>query len=134
MPPIPRVKTFLVADQVFRQEGTKKWCIVGVFDRIMSPHFPAVHPCLGVYLKLCDAEGEYRVGVEFQDSSGRCLARLDGHLRMTNRLDEAELGFQTNNLTIPNPGTYFLKLFFNGEPSEGPDVRIEAVKLDAKAV
>jgi uncharacterized protein DUF6941 len=128
MKPRPLVKSFLIADQVFRQEGNNKWCIVGIFDTIAAAGFPTAHPSLGLYLQLSDAEGRYDLRLELQDSSSRCLAVLGSvQLEVGNRLANVELGFQGYNLVIPSAGNYFLNLFIDGDPS-GVDIRLHAIQ------
>lgn len=84
-PPLPSVKNFIIADQVFRQEGGK-WCMIGIFDTIVCPRLPTLHQSLGLYLTVADAEGEYEVRVELEDAEGRCLARMTPvKLKMTHR-------------------------------------------------
>ena len=61
----PVVKAFLIADKVMREEGTKKWSVIGIFDRISSKNFPCIHPGLALYIRLSNAEGEYNVKIEF---------------------------------------------------------------------
>lgn len=132
-PPLPSIKSFLVADQVFQQAGSGKWCLIGVFDAILAVSYPVIHPSLGLYFKLADAEGNYKLSVEFHDSSGRCLSPLPAiEVRVADRLKEGGLGLQTSNLMIPAPGRYFFKLFFNGEAAV-TDIPIEAKLLEASS-
>jgi hypothetical protein len=122
---VPEVKSFVIADQVFRQESGK-WCIIGVFDRILSSQFPARHPSMGLWLKLADASGKYSVRLEFQDSTGRVLSRVAGlQLDVQDRMAEPEVGIQTQNLMLPSPGAYFVKLFFNDHLAK-TDIQITA--------
>ncbi len=121
----PVIKSFLIADSVF-QTSEGKWCIIGVFDRIFAPSFPALHYSLGVFIKLADAEGDYKVDVEFYDGSSRCLAKMTPlRLQIKDRASEFGFGIQTYGLPIPAPGIYFLRVLFNGEPAIG-DIRLEA--------
>lgn len=123
MAAVPEVKSFVIADQVFRQESGK-WCIIGVFDRMLVPQFPARHPSLGLWLKLADAQGTYTLRLEFQDAHGRVLSRVGGlELEVRDRLAEPEIGIQTHNLPLSSPGTYFIKLFFNDQPAKA-DIRM----------
>lgn len=121
----PSIKNALVADQVFRQEGGK-WCVIGVFDTIWANRFPVVHPSLGIFVRVSDAEGTYALRVELQDSTGKCIAAVgEVALKVDHRLAEADLGIQTHNLPIPAAGTYFLRFLFNGVAVPA-DVRLNA--------
>jgi hypothetical protein len=125
------VKSFLIADQVFQQEGTMKWCIIGTFSAIACRRFPALHPSLGLYLKLADMAGEYRVRVEFQDSNGACLAKLQGvTIEVKDRQSEVGLGLQGHSLVLPKPGMYYLRVFFNDEEAEDQDIRLQVLRME----
>ena len=60
------------------------------------------------------------------------LSRVDAKLNVASRLVETGVGIQTHNLPFPAPGTYFMKLFFNGEPSD-TDIRLQVVKMQVKS-
>ena len=132
MPNRPVLKNFLIADTVFRQD-TGKWCIIGVFNGIVAARFPVLHPSLGLFLTLGDAEGDYAVRVEFRNNRDQVLGAFEGvSLKIANRLQDAHFGIQTHNLAIPAAGRYFFKLFFNQEPVLG-DIPVDAVLLEAKS-
>jgi hypothetical protein len=115
VPAPPSVSAFLLADQVF-QQASGKWCAIGIFSRIYAPQFPCLHFSLGLLVVLADAEGEYRVKVQFCDSHEREIAKFEGiKLVVKNRHDSVEFGIQTNQLPIATPGRYFFRLFFNDE-------------------
>ena len=130
MPTLPNVKTFLIADQVFPQ-ASGKWCVIGVFDRIVAARFPVVHPSLGLFLTISDAEGDYEVKVEFRNEESKVLAEFGG-IRLTapHRLATVPFGVQTDNLKLPAPGRYSFVPYFNGEPVVTGDIHLEAVHLE----
>jgi len=112
----PEIKSFLIADMVTQEKTTNKWSAIGIFDRIGSRNFPCIHPSLGLYIRLADAEGDYDIRVEFCDASGRKLALFGGiRLSVSSRLISPDFGIQTRSLPIPKPGKYTFNLFFNNE-------------------
>jgi len=131
-PPLPHLRDFLIADQVFQQSGGK-WCIIGVFDRVSAHRFPAVHHSLGLYLRLSDARGDYDVRVEMEDSSGRRLAKIEG-IKLSTKDPLAEVGFgiQAHGLPLPAPGTYYFKLFFNDQVF-AEDIKLTAVEVPERS-
>jgi hypothetical protein len=123
----PRVKSILVADQVFQQAETGKWCLVGIFDSIAAASYPNLHPSLGVYLRLTGFHGAAEVQLSFEESSGERLAWIGAFkVELADPLAVVEIGFQTHGLLIPKSGTYFLRPFFDGEPSDA-DIKLTAV-------
>lgn len=118
MTPLPHVKSWIIADQVFQQAGSGKWCIIGVFDQIHCLKFPASHPSLGLWLHLADALGEYAIRLELLDENEQVIARLPAAIRLTveDRMQPVYVGLQTQNMLLPRPGTYFLRVFCNEQP------------------
>lgn len=128
MHPSPVIKSFLIADHVFRQEGGK-WCIIGVFDRIFAPRFPCLHPSLGLFVLASEAVGRLDVRLELRDHKDRVLSTLQGQtIEIGSPLDVVSFGIQTAGLPIPAAGRYFFKLYFNGRPAVS-DIHFDAVAL-----
>jgi hypothetical protein len=123
----PHIKSFLIADQVF-QQTSRKWCVIGIFDRIWVRRFPSLHPSVGLYLQVSDAEGDYDVKVSFQTIDGTPLAQLTGvSFSVKDPLVAPGFGVQAHNLPLPAPGTYLFKVFFNDQESAA-DIRLEVVE------
>lgn len=116
MPPTPVVKAFLLADSVLQDRATGKWTVVGIFDRLLAAAFPCVHPNLAIYVKLADAQGRYRVRLEFRDSEDRLVTSLEGiELEVPDRLKTFDFGLPTSGLRLEKPGRYQFQLCLNGE-------------------
>ena len=110
----PVIKAFLIADKVLQEKNTNKWCAIGIFDRIYAPQFPCIHTNLALYIRLGDAQGKYKVKIEFCDSADRVLAKFENiEIDIPSRLACPDFGINTTNLLIPAPGKYCFKLYFN---------------------
>jgi hypothetical protein len=128
VPLTPKLQSLLIADTVFQQKSGK-WCVIGIFDRILVKQFPALHHSLGLFIVVSDAQGEYNVKVEFRNSSDQILALFEGiKLNIQDRLANVGFGVQTHNLVIPSPGKYYFKLYLNDEFLD--DRLVEAVKME----
>lgn len=115
VPPLPSVRSFMMADHVFRQ-ASEKWCLIGVFNEIAAPRFPIMHHSLGLFVEISDAEGENEVAIDFCNAGFQVLSPLRGiRIQVRVRLRSAYIGIQTYNLPIPAPGRYFFKLYFGKE-------------------
>ena len=113
---MPEVKSFLVADTVLQEKGTNKWSVIGVFDQVVGPQFPLARSGVGLYIKLADADGRYKLRIEFRDGEDKCLTFLDGiEIATQGPVSSLDLGVQTQNLVIPKPGRYHFMLYINGE-------------------
>ena len=112
----PEIISFLIADKVFQEKGTNKWNAIGIFDKIYVDRFPCVYASLGLYFRVSDAEGEYKIRVEFCDDNDKRLALFEGmRLSVKSRLANPDFGIQTRGLPIQKPGKHFFNLYFNDE-------------------
>jgi len=125
---LPSVKSFLIADSVFPQ-ASGKWCIIGVFNTITTPRFPALHPALGLFLQLTDVPlGTHEIHMTFLDSGKRQLAvSSTTTIENGNPLGMVEIGMQAGNLLIPAEGIYFIEILFDNQ-SLNTDIRLKAQK------
>jgi hypothetical protein len=129
VPIVPKIKSFLIADTVIREQNTNKWSVIGIFERIFSLSFPCRHHSLALYIRLIDGEGEFNIRVEFCDDSNARLAAFEGlKLNIHSRLVSPEIGIQTYNLPIPRPGKYNFHLYFNDELAE-ISIPLEVVQM-----
>ncbi|MBF0620254.1 MAG: hypothetical protein HQL19_08830 [Candidatus Omnitrophica bacterium] len=112
--PKPQIISFLIADHIIQEGASHKWSVIGIFDRITAVKFPCLQQNLALYVKFCDAEGEYDVRVEFTDTQAHKLGAFGGiKLRVASRLEHPDFGVVTRSLAIPAPGKYNFDLYFN---------------------
>jgi len=123
---LPVTKSLLIADSVFRQ-ASGKWCIIGVFDRIIARSFPVLHPSLGLFLQISDVlPGEHQISMAFKDSQENTIAvSPEVRLVVKDRLARIGIGLQTHNLLIPREDTYFIEVLFD-------DSHLEEIRLQAE--
>jgi hypothetical protein len=98
------------------EEGTKKKTLVGIFDRVWSAGFPARYEAT-LYARLTDAEGSYRLRVEFVHvSTDRLLAEaeLKEAIVLQNRLAFHEVIIKIEPAIVDQPGLYEYRLYANG--------------------
>lgn len=112
----PKVKAFLICDQVIRSTDGK-YTIVGVFRRVHAPQFPVFHARFGLYLMLGELNGKYDFTIQFIDpGDGTVLGRADMKgVEYRNPLDDFETGLNLPGLQFPRAGTFEVHLLVNGE-------------------
>lgn len=126
----PKVKAFLVCDQVIRSTDGK-WSVIGVFRRVHSPQFPVFHARFGIYVMLGEMNGTYDLVIEFVDpaeSLSLGKAELRG-LKHNRPLEDFETGINLPGLQFPKEGTYEIHLSVNGDLLHVDT--LHAVKVDA---
>ncbi len=112
----PKVKAFLICDQVIRSTDGK-YTIVGVFRRVHAPQFPVFHARFGLYLMLGELNGKYDFTIKFIDpADGNELGRADMKgIEYRNPLDDFETGLNLPGLQFTRAGTFEVHLVVNGE-------------------
>ncbi len=116
MNPKPEIITFLIADQVIQEKGTNKWSAIGIFDHICADQFPFIYQSMGLYIKLTDAQGDYKIRIEIVDPQHHKVSVFEGiNLKIDSRLSSMDLGIQTRNLHLPKPDNYHIDLYFNDQ-------------------
>lgn len=126
----PIVKSFIIADTVIQDRLTGKWSIIGVFDRVMAPSFPVVHPTVALYLRLSDAQGRYRMRVEFRDASDRRVGLFEGiEIEVKDPAQAIEVGLPTHMLPLEKPGKYQFQLFINDEFASSAELTVIQVAI-----
>jgi hypothetical protein len=111
----PKVKAFLICDQVIRSTDGK-YSIIGVFRRVHAPTFPVFHARFGVYLMLGEMNGEYNFTIEFNDpSEGQTLAKAELRgVKHHKPLEDFETGINLPGLQFTKEGTFEVHLSCNG--------------------
>lgn len=110
---VPYLVAALVCDAAATDPTTRKKSLIGIFDRLWVDRFPAQRP-LSVYIRLTDAEGEYKIEVRFvQVSSGQALASAVGQARIDNRLNSLDMVMDSPPLPIPDEGRYEFQIYAN---------------------
>lgn len=116
MAPPLLIHSFLIADAVIQDRQTGKWTVVGIFDKIYGASFPCVHPSLALYVKFADAQGRYRVKVEFRDSEDKLISAFERiEFEVKDRLRGGDFGVATHGLPLEKPGRYQFQLYLNDE-------------------
>ncbi|MCA8936293.1 MAG: hypothetical protein KDB68_08795 [Planctomycetes bacterium] len=112
----PKVKAFLICDQVIRSTDGK-YSIIGIFRRVHAPNFPVFHARFGVYLMLGDMNGEYDFTIEFVDpTEGNTLAKAELRgVKHQKPLEDFETGINLPGLQFPKDGTFEIHLVCNGD-------------------
>ena len=112
----PKVKAFLICDQVIRSTDGK-YSIIGVFRRIHAPEFPVFHARFGLYMMLGELNGKYNFGIEFLDPKDQSvLGRAElKNVVHRNPLEDFETGINLPGLQFLRPDTYEVHLTCNGD-------------------
>jgi len=110
----------LIADKIIREERTHKVHILGTFNNILSAKFPTVHDRMHIYLALTNGTpGQHRARIEIvyidetADMTETELARMDGQLAFSDKLQVLEFNMELRHVTFPKPGTLDIRFYLD---------------------
>lgn len=109
----------IFADKVFREDETKKVCIIGIFSEIRGVEFPVMHPLMAIYQRFTDMISPVQSGCfEFRylDGEGEPLFRAEGPINAnSDRLGFTDVIFNINGLVFPRPGRIEVSFSLDGD-------------------
>lgn len=107
-------QALLTCDSVAHDPSTGKITLYGVFDRVSSLTFPAMHPLLAIYWK-CLVRGPGRVGVSILRPDGSTLADLEPVEHAKEGEHSLQGTYTIGGLELPAEGRYVLSLRYNNK-------------------
>jgi len=114
--PVPKTNAMLVCDYVITEQGSKKKSLIGIFENIGASKFPFIHPTLSVYIKLTEANGNFRFRLELIDLKTNIVignGLLPHDIAIANPLMAHELVFNLRGLKFSHPGEYEFRIYAN---------------------
>jgi hypothetical protein len=115
--PEPIVLSINICDSIIRDEATKKVSLIGLFNIIRAPNFPAFHQTMHVYVALTNGHGKYKTEIRFCDTKEQAIAGIEGELNFQSPLQVVELNLPPwTGLRLEEEGTYFVEVLCDGKP------------------
>jgi hypothetical protein len=113
----PKVRALLFCDAAVKDRANGKTTLVGIFDRVIAPSYPATCGEFVVHSRLTDLNGSYDFDVvllapDLATVVGRITFRP--RVTMKNPLHLLELTATVVGVRLPAPGRYAVRLMYNG--------------------
>ncbi len=113
---LPDLQSSLLCDDV-RQERNGKFILIGLFDAIAVPAFPAVFQRICLVNRWCCGEGEFAQRSRIYKPDGRTLLLEGKDVGVTlpdNEATATSVEFFLN-VRIEAAGTYWVEILLNGD-------------------
>src|SRR5216684_2597000 len=103
-----------ICDYAFPGQNGKP-CIIGIFDRIGAPAFPAAHPLMAIAIQLRGTAHEMiPIKIELGRPNGDVLVKMEGQI-VVNEGGGAFINFNLVNTQFPEAGRYTVKVSSTGK-------------------
>lgn len=104
----------VVCERVIIEQGTGNKTLVGVFNAITSPVFPAVHPFLSIYLSLTNGSGSKNVELRLVRGAGVVIA-ASSTVEFDTPNAVVEIIYRFRNVAFLEPGMHSFEVYADEE-------------------
>jgi hypothetical protein len=115
--PLPLPLAMVICDTIWKDSGSGKATLLGLFSEIGAKEFPATHGNMGVHIALTDAQGTVPVRLQLLDvdEEEEPLYRAETELAFPNPREIINWNIHIRDVVFPAAGEYRLQLFARGE-------------------
>ena len=111
-PPSPSGLAIVICDQIIEDKLTGKKSLIGIFNQIAAAQFPCRHPRVCVFVSLTEGRGTNQVRLRVaHEETGQTIAEVKGKIQFADIHAVAELNFDLQGLTFPQPGLYAIEFY-----------------------
>lgn len=112
----PTCVSIILCDDLYRVMDGAKLAIIGTFNAIKAPNFPAVHSRMWALFTVTNCRGEYDFSLTIENAStGLPLFEVRGPFRQNDPSQIADFHLCLQGVVFPEPGKYWLVLKSDGE-------------------
>ena len=115
--PPPVLLSVIICDLVIIDRITDKPSIIGAFETISAPKYPARHPRLAFFCQLTNGHGKTRITVKLVDVQQGDKTLFEGTIEQKFRdvREVANLTFDIGGMVFPHPGEYRFQIYAGTE-------------------
>ena len=127
--PPPDVLSMIVCDQIITDRLTGKQSLIGMFSVVHAVGFPVTHPQVCVYVALTEGYGKTEFLIRIVDANDDRPPIVEGKgvVNFKDPRSIANLALQFHGLRFPEPGSYRVQLYSDGELLR--EARLDLVKV-----
>ena len=115
--PPPVLLSVIICDLVIIDRISDKPSIIGAFETISAPKYPARHPRLVFFCQLTNGHGKTRITVKLVDVQQEDKTLFEGTIEQKFRdvREVANLTFDIGGMVFPHPGEYRFQIYAGTE-------------------
>ena len=119
--PPPLLLSVILCDQVIIDSITGKTSIIGAFENISAPQYPARHSRLVFFCQLTNGRGKTKITVRLVDveKDDELIFEQTGEPEFKDVRQVVNLTFDISGIVFPHPGEYRFQIYagteFRGE-------------------
>ena len=108
----PSGLAIMVCDQVIEDKLTNKKSLIGIFNSIAHPRYPARHPALCVFVSLTEGHQTCQARLRIvREETTQAVAEVRGPIEFPDVNLVVEMAFNFVGLEFPEPGLYAIEFY-----------------------
>ena len=124
----PSLNFTIICDDV-RQEMGGKLSLMGLFENIYAPKFPAVHPRIAILTEWSGGQGEFRIKMRILAPDGKTVIRETNSKMTLNGVNYKHRDVSLHlTVEFKTPGTYWVENFLDEELINSISLNVVQVK------
>ena len=111
--PPPVLLSAIVCDQVIIDARTNKASVIGVFENISAPKYPARHPRLAFFFELTNGRGKTELTIRLVDvqQEDKTLWECTVEQELKDVRQVVNSTFDISGIQFPHPGEYRFQIY-----------------------
>jgi hypothetical protein len=132
VPPYPLA--MVVCDAIWRDPGTGKQTLLGLFSTIHASEFPTVHPIMALHIALTDGHGKTPIRVRLIDASEQHdpLFEQEQEVEFQDPRVTVNVDIHLSGLRFEAPGEYRFQLYAGATPLMERRILVLRTREDAR--
>lgn len=111
----PDLQFSVLCDDV-RREDNGKFMLIGIFEAVAMPRYPAVYPRFNVVNRWCNGQGRYRQKVRIMGPDNQVISEVpEAEVALPETMASVTAHAVFMNVTIPGPGRYWIEVLLDGD-------------------
>lgn len=106
----------IICDRVITDAQTNEKTLVGIFNNVWAPSFPAMHARLSIFVGVTSGRGTVKGAIQcVNESTGQRVFESSGPISFKDPCHIVEITFLLRNVLFVQPGMHNVSFFCDGE-------------------
>jgi len=124
----PSLNFTIICDDV-RQEMGGKLSLMGLFENIYAPKFPAIHPRIAIMTEWANGQGEFGIKMRIVTPNGKTVIRETNSKMVLSSVNYRHRDVSVHlNVELKSPGTYWVENYLDDELINSIPLNVVQVK------
>lgn len=112
----PKCIALVICNEIIEDRRTNNKTLVSLFNGIIAPSLPAIHPRMFLMASLTGGKGKWSLSFRLYSPSNQNLLTIEGEESFDDPLGVYDIVIELQGVPLPEEGGYFINLFVENTP------------------